>query len=303
MRDYGPLSISYGYISPETSRKLVRYQDPDKPSHHRFDLGAAADVCVHDWVRRTKVHLDDLFIPDSVRGSPIAMAHAIDMAGLPYSRLITYSESPFICVAASAQEVDAGKPRKAFYENRFEGRARAKPEYTSLSTDKARQRHFAKLQTEGLPAHWEGCGFPTYHGGGRKQYHHIRVSNYTMVSDWLIDLQSIAEGDPNPPELDLPEVQDAFAAAGIAYDLIREIAGVPRISITQGYLNPKNRNFTKYNDWRTGMIRCTLSACDMGWINDLPEGIRLAEMGSEGATVVINVKEMLERSIWQDYAS
>ncbi|MGZ7230907.1 hypothetical protein ACXWOM_10635, partial [Streptococcus pyogenes] len=76
----------YGFISPELSRKIVKYQDPDKPSHHRWDLGAAADICVHDWVQT--------LAPGAVgtTGAPVhfALRHLRD---LPISRLITYSES------------------------------------------------------------------------------------------------------------------------------------------------------------------------------------------------------------------
>lgn len=57
---WGPLSVSYGYISPELSRRIVKYQDPDMPSHHRFDLGAAADVCVHDFVAGKYKTIGDL---------------------------------------------------------------------------------------------------------------------------------------------------------------------------------------------------------------------------------------------------
>lgn len=303
MAAYGAFSISYGYIAPDTSRALVRYQDPDKPSHHRFDLGAAADVCVHEWVRRTRQHLDDLFLPESAQGAPIALAHGVDMLGdIPYSRIITYSESPYICVAASAREIAAGKPRRAFYENRFEGQPKVKPAYTSLSTPQARQRHFERLQENGLPAHWEGAGFPTYHGGGRKQYHHIRVSNYTMVSDWLVDLQSIAEGHANAPELASHAVQDSFAAAGIVYDLIRASSGIPRLSITAGYYNPENPNFTRHNDWRTRHIHITLLAEDMTWVGALPEGVSLHSEGAEGATLRIDVDAVLSSPIWHDEA-
>ena len=80
---YGPFSISYGYVSPELSQKIVKYQDPNKPSYHRWELGAAADLCFHDQLDK----------------APIYTAHAIDSEYHHYSRMITYSESKWLCFA------------------------------------------------------------------------------------------------------------------------------------------------------------------------------------------------------------
>ena len=87
------LSVTYGYISPELSRKIVKYQDPDKPSYHRWDAGAACDVVLHNYLHTG--------LP------PICAACWID-ENLPVSRTITYSESPCICVATRAEEVAKG---------------------------------------------------------------------------------------------------------------------------------------------------------------------------------------------------
>lgn len=258
LKEWGPLSISYGYIAPETSRRLVTYQDPDMPSHHRFDLGAAADICVHRFVQNEFVTLDDLFLPESARSAPIALAHGIDMRDIPYSRLITYSESPYICLAVSSDEVGQGRPRKAFYENRYQGRKGAKPEYIQLSSQNLRNRHFAQLQEQGLEHDWRGHGYPTYHGKGRYQYHHRRVSKYTMVSDWLLDLQSISTGAQNAPALGRDVIQDSFAAAGMVYDKVIDLELTPRMSIIGGFVSHLNPHFNPENDWRTGVIEFTV---------------------------------------------
>lgn len=242
MERFGRISISYGFISSDLSQKIVKYQDPHKPSHHRFDLGAAADFIAHDWIAD-----ETEWAP---RTSPIALAHAIDQAGIPYSRLITYSESPYLCLALSSDEISFGRPRKAFYENRYEGRPKAKPAYTQLSNANARSRHFKQLLQHGLEHPWEGAGYPTYHGGGTQQYHHMRVSQYTMVSDWLGHLQSIARGTKNIPALGIPEVEDSFAAAGIVYDEMVRRAGVHRLPIVRGYLSHQNPYSTDDTDWR-----------------------------------------------------
>lgn len=258
MAKWGGLSVSYGYIASEVSREIVKYQDPYKPSHHRFDLGAAADICVHRWVQDEFVTLEDLFLPESARSSPIALAHGIDQEGIPYSRLITYSESPYICIAVSAEEVEKDQPRKAFYENRYQGNKGFKPEYIQLSNQRARNTHFEQLQRLGLEAPWRGHGYPTYHGGGRRQFQHMRVSKYTMVSDFLFDLKSISTGEKNIPALSYGDVEDSFAAAGLVYDWLIVHLEIPRASIVSGYVSHHSRFMDPENDWRERHIRMEL---------------------------------------------
>lgn len=292
LREWGPLTVSYGYISPEVSQKIVTYMDPNKPSHHRFDLGAAADICVHRWVEPPHPRMEDLFLPNSVIGAPIALAHWIDQSGIPYSRLITYSESPYICLAVSSAEVYQQKPRKAFYENRYQGKKGGKPEYMQLSNQGARDRHFTQLQEQGLEFPWQGEGYPTYHGGGRRQYQHMRVSKYTMVSDFLLDLQSIAKGAANIPALNLDEVLDSFAAAGTVYDRIIDECKVPRASVVGGYVSHLNPYFDPENDWRTDTISITIvPPSDPDGLSDFinvyfPEGVSAV---AEGTTVTIGI--------------
>lgn len=255
LQEYGAMSISYGYISPEVSARIVKYQDPDKPSHHRWDLGAAVDVCMHNWVAGNFKTAGELYFPEDARSSPVALAHWINYADIPYSRLITYSESPYLCIAVSEREARMQAPRKAFYENRYTGVPKGKPDYRQYSTPKAKNDALDALQTHGLPVDWRGKGYPTYHGGGRQQYQHMRVSAYTMVSDWLFDLKSISEGHKNIPSLNLESVQDSFAAAGIVYDWILDHLGIPRASIIEGYVSHLNPSFDKNNDWRSEFNR------------------------------------------------
>lgn len=242
---FGPLSVSYGYISPSLSREIVRYQDPDKPSHHRWDLGAACDVVVHDWVNQPV---------DEVGNSPIALAHGIAALPVPFSRMITYSESPYICLAASAQEIKEDRPRQAFYENRYTGRPKVKPDYRQYPTLQARTRARADLERNGLAHGWVGAGYPTHHTGGFRAFHHIRVSDYTMVSDWLFHMKSISQGEKNVPCLDKPHVEDAFAAAGLVYDRMIELSGCKRLSIVEGFVSRQNSHFIKEYSWYEGQF-------------------------------------------------
>lgn len=210
---FGPLSISYGYISPELSQQVVTYQDPNMPSYHRWDKGAAADICVHAWVEGDP---------------PIKLAHDID-EHWGYSRMITYSESPFICVATQINEGD--KHRKAFYENRYTGKKGAKPLYIKKSATAAGR----KAQGAEIPSSldWEGAGYPTYHGGGIRQFQHRHVSRFAVVSDFLYSTHGIREGIANVPNL--ADSMGIFQEAGEFYDRLLEILDVPRISIVRAF--------------------------------------------------------------------
>lgn len=213
LAEYGPLSISYGYISPELSRAIVAYQDPDKPSYHRWDKGAAADVIVHSWVAKE---------------APIYLAHWID-ENLGYSRMITYSESPGICLATQLSEGE--NYRKAFYENRYCGEKGKKPLYVKKSAiAKTRKAEGANLE---LPCDWRGAGYPTYHGGGIRQAQHNRISRYAVASDFLYSTHAIRKGIANAP--DLRRVGEIFGDAGRAYDALLKALNVPRLSIVRGY--------------------------------------------------------------------
>lgn len=232
LQHFGGMSIAYGYISPELSRKIVKYQDPDKPSHHRWDLGAAADIILHEHVQQ-----------EGNDGAPIHAAHEINALRYGYSRIITYSESPCICVAVSADEIANGKPRKAFYENRYEGTPKVKPLYIQMPSEQRRGTELARLTLDGLPADWRGAGYPTHHGGGYCQNHHIRVSRHTMLSDWLKHSEYMPYGNRMAPPRSLPPaLQDRFAAAGIIYDSLIEWVGPRRFTITAGYLPPAIEN-------------------------------------------------------------
>lgn len=243
----GPVTISYGFISPELSSKIVHYQDPHKPSHHRWDLGAAADICVHNWVQ-SFAQLAKLS-----HASPIefALTHMSDM---PLSRLITYSESPYICAAVSAVEIHRGEPRMAWYENRYAGKPRCKPDYRKLGSDRLREEALHDIMQDGFEHDWRGAGYPTYHGGGTKQFQHRRTGKYTMVSDWLFDEEFVREGVPNEPMLINALVREAFDIAGHAYDLLIDNLGVPRLSIVSAYTSPLSLRHIKGRDWTGDQI-------------------------------------------------
>lgn len=263
----GPISISYGFVSPELSRRIVKYQDPDKPSHHRWDLGAAADICVHDWVQA--------FAPGAkgTTSSPIefALTHMQDM---PISRLITYSESPYFCVAVSADEVNRSDPRMAWYENRYGGEPKVKPEFRKMASAVSRKMALEVLKKKGLSPDWRGAGYPTHHGGGIRQYQHTRTSRYTMLSDWLFDAMYVEEGVPNVPKMGNPQVREAFRLAGFAYDSLVTASGLPRLPIVSAYTSPEARNapWIEGRDWTGDVITFELA---------VPSYVQACEAGSD----------------------
>lgn len=239
----GSFSISYGFISPELSREIVTYQDPDKPSHHRFDLGAAVDICPHRHVLQSNSNL-----ANEVSGAPIVFAFDY-LKGMPLSRLITYSESPYLCIAVSAAEVERGEPRGAWYENRYTGKPKVKPQYIKYPSPDARRRGHLKICECGFEHKWTGAGYPTYHGGGTKQLHHIRTSEYTMVSDFLFDSEFVDQGIANRPLLTDPLVKQGFEIAGGAYDWMLKMTGFPRLSIVSAYTSPRSPNHISGRHW------------------------------------------------------
>lgn len=210
------LSVTYGYISPDLSRRIVKYQDPDKPSYHRWDDGAACDVVLHQYVHTN--------VP------PIYAAFWID-ENLPVSRTITYAESPCICVSTRAEEIRKGDPRRALYENRYVGER--KPQYVPYSSS-ARTRTAQKASVE-LEHDWRGGGFPSYHGGGIRQTQHIRTSKYTLLSDFLMSPTAMAEGYTNTPPSLAARGLVRFRRAGRVVDSLLEATGARRLSIVQAF--------------------------------------------------------------------
>ena len=190
--DTQPMSISYGYISPEVSERIVKYMNPKAPSYHRWDDGAAADIIAHAVHRGGKKQRDYVDMPAY---SPIAFAMEI-AKHLPFSRMITYAESPGICVAAK-KEI---KPRLAFYENRYCGDECAKPKHIKhTSIDRYSDRDRELVLSEVAKHGWVGRGYPSYHGMGRLQYHHIKLGYGLTMLDCLRCPMNIAIGVPNPP--------------------------------------------------------------------------------------------------------
>ena len=217
-----PLSLVYGFISDEVSWEIVKYQDPSKPSYHRWDYGAATDFCAHNYVRGKANDLSN---------APIALAWDIDAAGIEYSRMITYSESPMVCFATRSSE---RTPRKAFYENRYEGEIGAKPKFVRMPVPgERRQKARKELLKEGLPDGWKGHGFPTYHTGGARGYEHYRTSRYTLLSDLLYDNCKVFSGEINMPKINR-ELREVMRHVGGHIDVLVEAMGGKRVSVVRG---------------------------------------------------------------------
>lgn len=209
---YGPFSISYGFICPELSSRIVKYQNPDLPSYHRYDRGAAADLCFHDWKK-----------------APIKLAHDANSMVEPYqwSRWITYSESPFMCIGTQLEQ----DQDRVLYENRYVGER--KPQFVRYPAPG--EKRLQMIAKHSLDYDWRGQGYPSYHGGGRKQFHHRRTSEYTVMSDWLYNRYAVENGVTNIPPLSGNAAYSDFCITlerhGKIIDLLTQTLG--RLSITE----------------------------------------------------------------------
>ncbi len=231
----GPCRTIYGYISPSLSTKIVKYQDPAKPSHHRWGLGAAADV-------RFSQEMND---SDGYLGSPVSIAHQIDDL-TPYSRLITYSESEYLCLAINPDETT---PLRSFYENRYIP-GKTKPQFIRGSaTPDTRKAQKAESEVYIEENGWKGQGWPRYHGGGRKQYEHEMLGSDFSILDFLYCRDSVHQGKHNRPPsataggYDTGWVHCAQMAASVVSRAQRIIE--THVSITSAY-----DRYTPMHQWK-----------------------------------------------------
>jgi hypothetical protein len=250
--DFNSISVVYGYISPSLSRKIVTYQDPNKPSYHRWDKGAAADICVHDEV--------EIF-------PPIGVAQRIEIYTYEFSRMITYAESEIICYASSIKEPD----RCALYENRYLGKGK-KPKFISYPKNYDKRQNL--LSRVELPCDWRGKGWPSYHGGGKRQYEHYRLSRYFLLSDILYIPEYVHKGKRNPPLQTDEFWYNAKLAAKLLDAITIAIGG--RVSIVRGYDRYGNNIENYQNGFR---IEITSGTAGVHWA-DAASDIA-AELGFE----------------------
>lgn len=233
--EHGHLSIVYGYICHDVSMKTVKWRNPADPSYHRWDMGAAADFIAHDWVVPQRTQRGVWCPMEDPDASPMMLAREI-AASHDFSRMITYSESPAICLAANSEENSSGKHRRAFYENRYEGRPGQKPRYLKYNGNGIPSR---KEVRAGLSEHgWIGKGHPTYHGKGRMQYQHVRVGKYLTLLECLRCPQKLADGVNNrPPHNDAEKRK--FMHVGYAMSRFIEwyyhFVGLGSISVISGH--------------------------------------------------------------------
>lgn len=277
----GSFSISYGFISPELSSKIITYQDWRKPSHHRWDLGAAVDIKPHYYLQ-------------TIAKSPIEFVLEGIFEEMPMSRVITYSESPFICVAVAAIEVLRDTPRRMFYENEYQGVKGAKPAFRRYASASARAKRLEELKQSG-GLQWVGHGYPTHHGGGRRQYQHMQCSEFTVVSDFLYDELSVMEGYRNIPQTQDPSVAEAFRVAGRVYDRLLDLSSALRLSIVSAYTSHTSEAYITGRDWRGDIIEFEvvppefMPAADFIEIvmEKRPEGFTLAE---DSGRVIVSIE-------------
>lgn len=291
---YGPLSLSYGFITPATSRAIVGYQDPNKPSYHRWDLGAAADVIIHEAAAQDNV--------DDWTNAPITYALSLDHLGLPYSRMITYSESPCICLAVNKDEIASGNYRKAFYEYRYEGKPGEKPKNVHHSSAARKFEMLDSLPESGMS--WRGQGHPSYHGGGKRQYHHIRVSTYSVLSDYLYHDDNVMLGLRNIPAISGYHGKAtlwAFYVMGSFFDyLLTSYSKAGRLSLLEAYNNsPEGTPFSRWGTQKLAAMVVARRSFQDKWAsaqalrNFMPSGVAVLDV-EDGILFTVNLNTLGE---------
>lgn len=223
----GVISVSYGFLSPSLSQMTVGYQDPNKPSFHRWELGAACDIqfMEHDYtlVGRPAIHK--------------ATEILTELQGLEFARMITYAESPWICFATSD---DPKESTRRIYEYRHQ--MNNKPEYVKWTGNEGGLKTALEDGSHGVyranGGDWVGAGYPTYHSHKIRQLHHERIGDTVNVSDLLYSRNAVHYGKPNSPNRS-SYVHDNFLAAGDVLSQIHSQVG-HRVSVVSAYENPNS---------------------------------------------------------------
>lgn len=230
--ELGPYRVSYGFIHPELSEAIVRWKPGHLPSYHRWDDGAAMDVCF--------VHRDRFFGGlghwDDSADAPINTALWIHNNVKKYSRMITYCQSEWMCIATKRAEGGI-RNRLAFYENRFMPDGTCKYiKHHPPDGDSDVPEYLA------LDAPWRGQGHPPK----GKEYQHVKVSATTFLSDYLYNKHKVHKGIPNLPPVNgfRPPFMRNLQRAGRIIDRLTEHFRY-RFSIVQAYDANKPEVFVK----------------------------------------------------------
>lgn len=229
-----PLSVTYGYISPGLSRSIVRYQDPNRPSYHRWDYGAAMDlVLFRKQEPAYTVSEDDRWYYQSEE--PLETLGEMYSEGTRWSRAITYAESQIFCFGTRRSE-RPDKERMATYENRYMGPGN-RPKHIKIPATRL-MNHINKSAN----VDWRGKGWPSHHGGGRRQYEHVPVGSCNVLSDFLYDALCVNKGIPNRPPVGKPgeRMMRNVMAAAMFYERI--VMNTGRLPIIAAYVNPASRH-------------------------------------------------------------
>lgn len=223
--ELGVISVGYGFLSPSLSQMLVTYQDPNKPSFHRWELGAACDIqfMEHDYTLTGR--------PSIHKAAEILTS----LGGLEFARMITYAESPWICFATSDI---AKESTRRIYEYRH--RLNNKPEYVKWTGNEAGLQAALDDGTHGVfkanGGNWVGAGYPTYHSHKIRQLHHERIGSTVNLSDMLYSRDAVHYGKPNAPIRSVAVHENFLAAADILSRVHAEIGH--RVSVVSAYENP-----------------------------------------------------------------
>lgn len=245
-------SISYGWIHPRLSERIVSWKPGHEPSYHRWDMGAACDINFHA-ITYVPYHYGVAELEShGARCSPLAIARTVNtttatsLRPRALDRTLTYSESPYLCFGTAV----AGSPGLGkWYENRFEGTRNVKPRFITYRGGRGGP---GTASVRSLEVDWRGGGWPSHHGGGKRQYHHIRTSLYTVMSDWLYDRDRVHFGQANRMPMSTrryDRLKHAMHRAGAVFDVIQSVC-TRHVAIVQGVkIDKRTSNWEENDNW------------------------------------------------------
>jgi hypothetical protein len=225
MEQFGPCSIAAGVVLHGND------QHASGPHGWYRARGAAADVAFHNWVNPTEAHPHGM--------DPASMIPQMtQMMDIPYTRLITYAGSEFMCLAYHPNQLS-----RSTHINRRQKDGVGKPYYRSLKP--------SELATVRANPHWRRLpGEPIYHTRKHLRAQHVRVGRFFTMLDFCRSVTALEHGLSSvPPVFSIPHITTCHQAAKLLDPLVDAIG---RLSITSGIegLHARKLSGEAGTEWR-----------------------------------------------------